>query len=176
MKKLHLFISLFLVMITCSKTFSQSDMKEFKAGHIFYISLPDYMSRTTGLNSAATIQYKSEVKDVYGFVIEDNKEELKLAELNYTSLKEFYEDFIKDFLKDEDKRKISKEQYKTIGTTNFVECEASYYDLEAKVGICYIIGIVETPSSYYKILSWSTQENKEKFKADFQKIIYSLKD
>ena len=90
------------LIIMSNSLFAQMPLKEYQAGHVFHISLPEYMGKTIGLNNSATIQYKSEVKDVYGFVIEDNKEELKLAELNYSSINEFYEGFIKDFLKDED--------------------------------------------------------------------------
>ena len=74
-------ISILLALIITANLFAQT--KEYKAGQVFYVSLPEYMSKTIGLNNAATIQYKSEVKDVYGFVIIDPKEDLKLAELNY---------------------------------------------------------------------------------------------
>jgi len=30
--------------------------------------------------------------------------------------------------------------------------------------------VVETKSAFYKVLSWSALENKDKFKTDFQKI------
>jgi hypothetical protein len=39
------------------------------------------MNKTLGLNSAADIQYKSVVKDVYGFVIYDTKEDLALVDM-----------------------------------------------------------------------------------------------
>ena len=134
------------------------------------------MSRTVGINSSATIQYKNAVKDVYGFVIVDSKDEMALAELKYSSINEFYDDFIKDFLVDEEKRKISKPIYTTKGDINFVECDASYFDKDAKAEIYYAVGIVETKTSYYKVLSWALADNKDKFKADFQSIIYSVKD
>ena len=54
--------------------------------------------------------------------------------------------------------------------------DASYYDKDAKTEIFYLVGIVETSKAYYKVLSWSTVENKDKFKADFQQIMYSIKD
>jgi hypothetical protein len=94
----------------------------------------------------------------------------------YGSTTEFFEDFSKDFLKDEEKRTLSKPISKKIGNTNFIEFEASYYDKESKIEIAYVIGIVETPTAFYKVLCWSALENKDKYKADFQKIIYSLKD
>jgi hypothetical protein len=156
--------------------YAQTNLKEYKAGHVFTVSLPDYMNKTVGLNSAAAIQYKSAVKDVYGFIIVDTKEELSLAELTYSSINEFYEGFIPDFLKEEEKRNVSEPVYQKKGNINFVECDVTYFDKDAKADIYYLVGIVETKLSFYKVLAWSTVENKGKFKADFQKIIYSVKD
>ncbi|MFA7380034.1 MAG: hypothetical protein WC150_06195 [Bacteroidia bacterium] len=164
-----------LVLITTT-TFAQTELKQYRAGHSFDISLPDYMSKTIGLNSSSAIQYKSAVKDVYGFVIFDTKEELGLAEMKYSSVNEFYDEFIKDFLKDEEKRKVSKPQYQKKGEISFVESDVTYYDKDAKIEIYYLVGIVETKTAYYKVLSWAAAENKDKFKADFQKILYSIKD
>lgn len=164
-----------LVLMTTT-TFAQTELKEYKVGHTFTVSLPDYMSKTAGLNSAAAIQYKSIVKDVYGLIIFDTKEDLGLVEMKYSSTDEFFESFIKDFLKDEDKRKISKPQSQKRGDINFIECDVTYYDKDAKIEIYYLVGIVETNTAYYQVLSWATAENKDKFKSDFQKILYSLKD
>jgi hypothetical protein len=173
MKKVILALSLTLM---ATVVFAQTKLKEYKAGHVFQISLPEYMSRTVDLNSAATIQYKSVVKDVYGFIIEDSKEDLKLAEMEFSSINEFYETFMNDFLVDQEKRTVSEAKFKKEGEISFAESDFSYYDKEVKGEIFYLIGIVETKSAFYKILSWSTLENKDKFKADFQKIIYSLRD
>ena len=102
MKRIIATLTLILV-LTTSNNYAQTTLKEYKIGHVVSISLPDYMNKTIGLNDSSIIQYKSTVKDVYGFVIEDNKEELSLAEMNFTSINEFCEDFAKDFLKDEKK-------------------------------------------------------------------------
>ena len=155
---------------------AQTTLKEYKAGHEFYVSLPDYMSKTTGLNSAATIQFKNSVKDIAGFIIEDNKEELALAQLSYSSINEFYEDFIKDFIKDEEKRKVSKAKTQQKGETNFIDCDVTYYDKESKIDIYYFVGIAETKSTYYKVLCFGAIESKDKFKKDFESILLSLRD
>jgi hypothetical protein len=173
-KKISIFTMTMVLMTTT--TFAQTELKEYKAGHTFNVSLPDYMTKTAGINSASAIQYKSAVKDVYGFIIFDTKEELGLVEMKYSSTNEFYEDFIKDFLIDEDKRKVSKPLSQKNGDINFIECDVTYYDKDAKTEIYYLVGIVETKAAYYKVLSWAVAENKDKFKADFQKIIYSIKD
>ena len=156
--------------------YGQTTLKEIKIGTVLYVSLPGYMSRTIGLNDAAVFQYKSTLKDVYGFIIDDNKEELKLAELNFTSINEFYEAFITGFLQGIEKKNISNPLVQKKGNLNFLEADVTYFDKEAGIDIYYLVGIVETGSSFYKVLSWADAENKDKFKADFQKILYSLKN
>jgi len=175
MKRTIAILTTTLILIT-STTFAQTTMKEYKAGHVFYVSLPDYMSKTTGLNDAAVIQYKNTVKDIAGFIIEDNKEEMELANLKYSSINEFYDNFIKDFLIKEKKRNISQPVYQTIGDNKFVECDATCYSKDSKMDIYYFIGIVETKDAFYKVFCYGGFESKDKYKADFQKLLYSLKD
>ncbi|MBA0884684.1 hypothetical protein [Flavobacterium undicola] len=171
-------ITVLIIFFTLKSTFciGQTKFIQQKAGHIFFINLPDYMNKTIGLNDVATIQYKNSVKDVYTIAIEDSKEDLAILDMHYSSINEFHEDFVKDFLKDEEKRNISKPIYQSKDNINFVEFDASYYDKEAKIGIYYLVGIVESKSHFYKVLSWTNIENKDKFKADFQNTLYSLKD
>jgi len=169
-------VTTLVLALSASFAFSQTTMKQYTVGHPFTISLPDYMNKTSGVNSDASIQYKNEVKGVYGFVIEDNKEILKLAEINYTSISEFYEDFIKGFIEGEDKVKKSTPIPVKKGEINFIEADVSMYDKDAKMEIYYLIGIVETKTAYYKVLSYCSLEDKAKFKEDFKKTLYSLKD
>ena len=157
-------------------TYAQTTMKQHTVGHPITISIPDYMNRTIGLNDDAIFQFKSEVKDVYGYVIEDNKEELKMAEMNFASIKEFFDEFIKSFVEGEEKVTQSRPVSQQKGDMNFIEADVSYYSKDAKTEIYYLIGIVETKTAFYKVLSYCTLANKAKFKADFQKILYSLKD
>jgi len=175
MKKSVVYFLIIFTIFTQTLT-AQTKFKEFKAGHTFNINLPEYMTKTVGINSASIIQYKSVVKDVYGFVIVDTKEELEMAEMKYSSLMEFYENFIKDFVKDEEKRTVSTAKSKTIGDINFIESDVTYYDKEVKSEIYYLIGIVETKTAYYQVLGWTGIENKDKLKADLQKILYSIND
>jgi len=171
MKKIFLLLLIFPLAII-----AQSPVKEHKFGHVVNIDLPDYMSRTMGLNDVAVFQYNSVVKDVYGFIVEDSKEELKIVEMNYSSVNDFYDEFIKDFLTDENKRKVSKAKITHINKNNYAESEASYFDKDSNIEIYYLVGIVETETSFYKVISWCAADSKEKFKSDFQKILYSLKD
>ena len=167
---------LILLMFPARLVFGQSNVSELKVGHVFYIDIPEYMSKTVGINNAASVQFKSVTKDIYGFIIEDSKEELNLTDMKFASINEFYDYFVKDFLKDEDKRNISPIHTFKKDEKNYVEMDASYYDKDAKADIYYYVCIVETKNYYYKILCYSALENKDKFKSDFQKIPLSLKE
>jgi len=126
MQKQKVIFSAAFMLFSWLNVFSQTNFRVQKVGHVFYVDIPDYMSRTVGLNSAATIQFKNSVKDIDGFIIEDNKEELALAEMNFTSVREFYDSFISDFLAEEKKREVSEPLEKTIGEVDFIECDAQY--------------------------------------------------
>jgi hypothetical protein len=173
--------NLFSILATTAALFvsiiaiGQTKFNSQKVGNVFNIDIPDYMNRTVGLNDVATVQYKNSVKDIYTIVIEDSKEELAIADIFYSSLKEFQEEFEKDFIKEEEKRTSSTPLFTTKNDNNFVEYEVSYYDEELKIEVYYLVGIVETKSHFYKVLSWTNLANKDKFKVDFQKILYSLK-
>ncbi|HQE33067.1 MAG TPA: hypothetical protein PLO52_02620 [Flavobacterium alvei] len=172
----NLIASITLLLITTTSLSAQTNTKEYKIGHVVNVSLPDYMTRTMGLNSAAMFQYKNTIKDVYGFIIEDNKEELALAEMKYSSINEFCEEFAKDFLKDEKKKTFSYPEYQKKGDISFAEFDATYYDKDIKGEVYYLVGIVETKTAYYKVISFTSKANKDKFKADFQSILYSVND
>lgn len=173
---MRIFLTTIFILITSLASFAQTGYASHKAGHEFNISIPEYMTRTIGLNNSAIIQFKNSAKDVYAIVIEDNKEELKLADLNFAGIDDFYAYFIKDFLKDEQKRKIGKAKSKSIGAFRYIESEASYYDTDIKEEIYYLIGVIETKTMYYKLLCYTSLSNKDAFKSDFQKILYSIND
>jgi len=154
----------------------QPAAKEYKVGHVFSITLPGYISKTVGLNDAASIQYKSEVKGLYGYVVTDTKEELKLAEINYISIQEFYYDFMPGFSKDDEKKTIGKPISTAKNGINFIEVDYTFYSKEAEMDIYYLVGIVETKKAFYKVLTWCAAADKARFKAEFQKIMYSVKD
>lgn len=165
-----------LILMASFAAFAQTNMKSYKAGHAFQVSIPDYMTKTTGINDAATFQFDNTVKDIGGFIIVDTKDELELVQLKFTSAQEFYESFIKDFLIKEKNRTIASPQLKSVDGYSYVETDASFYSKESKMEIYYYIGIVETKNAFYKLLCYGGIDSKEKFKADFQKILYSIKD
>ena len=176
MKLRRIQILLLTVLFFSLTSNAQTTMKNYKAGHAFNVSLPDYMTETTGINDAATIQFNNTVKDIGGYIVVDTKKDLELVQMKFSSAQEFYENFIKDFLVKLKNRTISEPKIHTIEGLNYAECDASYFDKDLKIDIYYYVGIVETKNAFYKLLCYGSIDSKEKYKADFQKILYSIKD
>lgn len=173
--KTKLFILTFLFLLSY-KTQAQSKFSTIKAGHVYSISIPDYMMKMVDLNDVATYQFGSEVKNGFGFVVEDSKEELLMYELKYENVTEFYDEFIKEFLVDLPKRKVNSSKTFSTNGVNYLQSEASYYDDEVKDTFHYFITIVETKTFFYKVICWTNAENKDKLKDDLYKIGASVKE
>ncbi len=146
MKKTFLIITTILTFLSTS-TFAQTDFKEQKVGHVFYVSLPSYMTQTSGFNDAAVIQFVNEIDSASsagGYIIEETKLKLVLELLGIPSINEYSDDFMQDFLIDENERKISEPLSKSIGATNFIEWDASIYNADLERGVYYFVGFAET--------------------------------
>lgn len=168
---------LFVSMLTLNvSVLSQDTFKKVNVGHTFSLSLPNYFTKTTGLNSVASIQFKSEVRDVYGFIIVDTKEELQLADIVFTSIQEYHNSFIESFLTDQKNRDVGTPKKSNVGSFKYLENEISYFDENAQTDITYYVGLVETGRAYYKLLCWTTKEKKDLFKKDYNTMLTSIKD
>jgi hypothetical protein len=152
----------------------QEKFEEKKVGHIYYISMPEYMNRTLELNEVALVQYQNREKETYCFVIEDFKEDLVLADLHFNNVTEFFDDFVNEYKTNFETSEIKNKKVFKNGNYNYVQCDFSYEVDEEFVSM--LITVVETKNYYYKILCWTIPEYKEKHRADFEKIALSLRD
>jgi hypothetical protein len=165
-----------ILTLTISVANAQSPVRTEKVGHVFSITVPDYLTRTIGINDAASVEFKNEVKEVYTFVIEDSKADLELVDMKFTDVKEFYENFIKDFLADTKERTISAPKSFEKDGVKFVQFEATYYDKDVKGKIYYNITIAETKGYFYKIMSYTTEANKTKLRDDLFLLGTTIRD
>lgn len=172
----NILIAASFILMTNSSSFAQTTFNTVKTGHTVSFSVPDYMSRTSGINDASFLQFKSVPKDVYTYMIEDSKVELDIVEMKFTSVMDFYEFFIKDFLISEKKRKVSTPVSLSKDGVNYVQSELTYFDKEADSDIYYNITMAETTGYFYQILSFTSEENSKNVKADLSALGVSLKE
>ena len=85
-----------LALLLTKLVIGQTKMIEYQTGQVVKLSLPDYMKRTSGLNDDACLEFQNPVKEVYTIVIQDSKEDLKLSDITYDGIEEFYEVVFKE--------------------------------------------------------------------------------
>jgi hypothetical protein len=77
-------------------------------------------------------------------------------------------------MKDASDRKLTKTiEGKTANGFDMAQDELSYTSEGTKIWM--LITVIETKGYFYKILTWSVAENKDNLKADYQKIVKSLR-
>jgi hypothetical protein len=171
-------ITLFSI-TTLASAYSQTKFTEQKAGHIYHVSIPDYMTKAVTLNDVATMQYINSAKNAYLVIIDDSKEELEMKGIKFASLKDFHDDNIKHLRTEENESVETKATEFEINGNKFYQTELGVNfkekdDLEVK--ITYLITYVETKSYYYQILCWSLSSEYKNLYADFKKIAASIRD
>lgn len=168
-----------LSITTIVSAYSQTKFTEQKAGHIYHVSVPDYMTKTVTLNDVATMQYINSAKNAYLVIIDDSKEELEMKGIKFASLKDFHDDNIKHLRTEENESVETKATEFEANGNKFYQTELGVNFKEAdnvEVKITYLITYVETKSYYYQILCWSLSSEYKNLYADFKKIAASIKD
>lgn len=175
MKKL-----MFLVVLLSSiSLFSQNNFQEVKAGHIFSIKVPFYLIKTYNINPGAVVQYWNEKESIYLLVAEEEKEKLNFSKLYNTSIREYAEGVLNNFQNAfSDFKVISQSNYESNGN-KLIQYEISGSingENGNKSEIIMILDVVESPTYFYQVTSWTLASNMDNYKADLKSVAKTLKD
>lgn len=164
---------LFFILMLPSTIMAQSYSTQ-KGGHCYTLDIPDYMTKTYTLNDVASLQYQNIQREAYTMVIEDEKAELESLGIKFVDAADFLSQFIGEYMVDSQNRKTSPATTFNSNGNPGVQLELEWSD-EGNA-FFMLVTVVETKSHFYKIMSWTLAENKDKLKYDFQKTAKSLKD
>jgi len=161
------------------QSFSQTKFVEQKAGHIIYMSLPEYMVKTTDLNDVASMQYMNKAKEAYVVVIEDAKEDLEAEGTKYSNLKDFHDSVIESLKSEDPKAQESKPiEFQQNGNKFYqTDLNATLQTEDGKdIKVTYLVTYVESKTHYYQILCWTLANNYKDLVGDFKKIAETIRD
>jgi len=162
-------LALLLVLFAANSCLAQQ-FQEKAIGHVYYVSLPDYMVKATDLNEVASLQYQNTAKETYVIVIEDNKAELEAAGMGFAGALDFYNSFANDFLAD---AKV-EEKVKEVQISGAKAVQSSALKKFDNMKVFYLVTVIETPTHYYKMLAWTMEQYRKDYEADFKKIAASF--
>jgi hypothetical protein len=154
----------------------ESKFKEYKAGHVFYISFPGYLKTGSGDTTQSTIVYKNEENEIYGFVTSNNKQNLQSETGKEMTLNDFFKSELKKYADDKPQVQIGSTKSQKKASIGFMETEVSFLQAESNEKIYFFFGVAETDSTFYTVLSQAPFGKQDKYKHDFKHIFYSIKD
>lgn len=172
-------VSCLILCLFTATIFSQTKFEEQKVGHVYYMSVPDYMSKTLTLHDNAGLQYMNSIKEAYVLVIDEAKSDLEAVSLKFSNVQDYYDFMLKNYEKSLTDTKVKKAETIKINGYQAIQTELrGKFETEDKkqVSICYLLTAVETKNYFYQIACWSTDENRDKLREDFKKMVSSLRE
>ena len=152
-----------------------SESQNITIGGKYAIQLPAYMAKTTSLNSIASLQYNDTTKELYVIVIDETFKSLEAANLKL-NLSIYFKmacfniaTGLKDF-------NISNISNKTRGNLKIMEAEFSGFLASNNVGIYYKVAVIQSPTQFYQIFTWTLKNQQEQYQELLQKIIDSFRE
>lgn len=172
MKKILL--STLFTLICSLSVYAQSTLK---GAENFSISLPNQWQRTLGANDLASVQWENKNDEIYGYVIFENIDEIKLLELtdDISSITNYADLSTNDFSDLPKFKKNNSTRFKTTLGLDTEQREISYYNDELDVQIVMFINIYKSEHFIYKMINFGTKETIKKGKKDIDYIINNFK-
>ena len=147
----------------------------------YSISIPSFLTKVSGLNDDASLQYQHAWKEFYIIVIDESKSEMQKA-LDDNNLAESYTNDIKgysDLLMKGFEQTISvSHKSETIDTT-INNMPARLLTVNGRVeGIdaYYSLAFIQGKERYYQIMAWTLSNKEYEYKDKMNRIMYSLKE
>ncbi len=170
-KRVFVFLLAMLTLAACNRP---AVFAEVKVNDRYTISIPDYLQPCKDLHKDASLQYQNPDKGIYALVIDEKKKTMQDYDLNY-DIDAYFNNIAKQGFIDAIKNgKISIPGRQEINNNKALIAEITGKVEETDV--FYKLAIIETPSTFYQFLAWTSAENKEKFEPDMLKMIESFKE
>lgn len=160
---------LFFVLLGCSM-FKQEPQTITSDDGSCQLTVPGNWSKQTGLNKEATLQAANPREEVYVIVIRETKSDFPPG----TTL-----DKVVDVVQDTARKNITSAEIATPSSTTIGGFPAKQFEAGGTVSglkAKYLYAVVESPTSYYQIMTWTLADRYDKNKTVLQNAINSFKE
>lgn len=166
------------VLFACDKA---AETQTVKIGGRYQMDLPAHMTKATGLNDAASLQYQNKLKEFYAIVIDEPKAVLEKSIFD-NSLEGVISNDLNGYAKlitEGMKNNATLDSVPSLKFTKINGLEARTIDITGKIQNVHIywkVAYVEGKSHYYQIMVWTLADKKQQFEADMDAAINSFKE
>ena len=150
---------------------AQTKLIEEKYGYVYYISRPDYMSRTFQLDDGADLQLQNTARETYALVLIEAKELFKELGANLIGPRDYF-DLAAQPLTMASSKASGVTELEVNGNPALQGVIISPFD---EVEIAYLLTVVETNGYFYQILCWTPNDSKDLYFPDFKEMVKSFR-
>lgn len=139
------------------------------------------MDEAKHLNEDASLQYQNAIRNVYTIVIDEPKADIS-ALIEENGLEEYYTDDVDGYtqmLLDATDENVMLDSIPEPQHNNINGLKANLLELNGTVNgmkISWIVGYVEGRYNYYQVNTWTSQEDKDKYRDELYGIIKSFRE
>ncbi len=180
MKNLYFFIVAIFFLISCGQPSDKTQKVEIESR--YSLDLPDFLTKTSGLNDNASLQYQNLTKEFYIIVIDESIEEFNEAiEENEEYLDYYLPDFAgySEFVYDliiESLYTYESTEWKELKINNLNARQIGINGKISGLDVFYHYTIIEGAKDYYQVLIWTLKDKMEEHKPYMEQIVNSFKE
>lgn len=147
----------------------------------YSIAIPSFLTKASGLNDFASLQYQHVWNEFYVIVIDEAKAEMQKA-LDENYLTETYTNDIKGYseliLKGFEQSVYISDKSEIIETTinNMPARLLTISGRTEGIDAYYSLGFIEGKERYYQVMAWTLSSNEHKYKDEMNQLMHSLKE
>ena len=178
MKKITILLLTILSLNSCQ---SSDDQQTVTIENKYSVAIPSFLTKASGLNDDASLQYQHAWKEFYVIVIDESKAEMQKA-LDDNNLAETYNNDIKSYselLMNGFEQAINVSNKSEFIDTTINNMPARLLTLSGRTeGIdgYYSLAFIQGKERYYQILAWTLSSKEYEHKDQMNRIMYSLKE
>ena len=178
MKKITILLLTILSLNSCQ---SGDEQQTVTIENKYSVAIPSFLTKASGLNDDASLQYQHAWKEFYVIVIDESKAEMHKAFVD-NNLTETYTNDIKGYselLMNGFENAISVSHKSEIIDTTINNMPARLLTVSGRIeGIdaYYSLAFIQGKERYYQIMAWTLSNKEYEYKDKMNRIMYSLKE
>ncbi len=175
MKKI-IFLCLLAFIFSCG---SSDEVETVTIAHKYSIELPTFLSKGTGLQDDASLQYQNLLREFYVVVVDEPKFGLSeiLMNAGYTpDLQGYFNILTADI-----EGTMENTEIESVKDIQINGLKAKTFSMtgtipENNIDVFYKMAYIEGEDSFYQIVTWTMKKNKDKYAPQMDKLIRSFKE
>jgi hypothetical protein len=178
MKKITILLLTILSLNSCQ---SGDEQQTVTIENKYSVALPSFLTKASGLNDDASLQYQHAWKEFYVIVIDESKSEIKkalddnnLTEAYNNNIKGYSELIINGFI-----QAISVSHKSEFVDTTINNMPARLLTVSGRtegIDAYYSLAFIQGKERYYQIMAWTLSNKEYEYKDKMNRIMFSLKE